>query len=248
MAQPCIIITGANGGIGQALVTAFTHAGYAVMATSGSPKADGLDCEYFIQADLDRTVRDADYGEKIFAEIRKAIKKRPLKGLINNAAVQILAKVEELDRAAWQKTLNVNLLAPFFWTQAFISELEAARGCVINIGSIHSRLTKRRFTAYATSKAALNGMTRSIALELGTRVRINAIEPAAISTEMLRSGFAGNERGLAQLEEFHPTGKIGQPEEIGRLALQMIDDGLDFMNGSIITLDGGISGCLSDPA
>ncbi len=240
------IITGASGAIGQALVQKFARKNYMVIASDKVDPPRELECD-FVLADLEKTVTDLQYARTIFDEIRGLIKNNLLKILINNAAIQILGKVEELTHTDWQTTLNTNLLAPFFWTQQFLPELATARGCVINISSIHSRLTKQNFTAYATSKAALSGLTRSLAVELGGRVRINAIEPAAIDTPMLRKGFKDNLEGLNQLKNFHPTSCIGKPDEVAELALMMANENLQFMNGSIIGLDGGIGGCLSDP-
>ncbi len=243
----CALITGANGGIGQALVRAFDQAGYAVIATDLSAPPDNLPCKYFIKTDLQQTVNDEAYAEGLFAEIRKQLNGSPLKVLVNNAATQILGDVEILTRQDWRTTLDINLLAPFFCTQALLPELEAARGSVINISSIHARLTKREFVAYATSKAALSGLTRSLALELGDRVRINAIEPAAIDTAMLRSGFEGNVEGFLKLDRHHPTQCIGKPEEIAQIAVMIASDKLQFLNGASIQLDGGIGTRLYDP-
>lgn len=244
----CVIITGAAGGIGQALVKAFAEASHPVIGVDIAQKSDAFpkNC-HFIQADLARTVEDPGYADTVFSEIRTAIDDRPLDALINNAAVQILGKVEELDRLAWRKTLNVNLLAPVFWTQAFLPELEAAKGCVLNISSIHARLTKPEFVAYATSKAALSGMTRAMAVELGARVRVNAIEPAAIDTAMLRAGFDGRSQEFSQLLAYHPSRCIGTPNDIARLAVWLTSDTASFANGACFAIDGGIGARLHDP-
>jgi NAD(P)-dependent dehydrogenase (short-subunit alcohol dehydrogenase family) len=241
------LITGAAGGIGQALVRSFDQAGYTIIATDLLTPPDNLPCKYFIKADLQRTVNEEAYAQDVFATIRKHLNGNPLKVLINNAATQITGKVENLTHNDWQATLNVNLMAPFFWTQELLPELESTQGSVINISSIHARLTKRGFTAYATSKAALSSLTRSLALELGDRIRVNAIEPAAIDTEMLRDGFRKNTEGLMNLKQYHPTQSIGRPQEIGRLSLMLTDEKMPFLNGATIRLDGGISGCLHDP-
>lgn len=242
-----VVITGAAGGIGRALVKTFQHAGYQVIAVDQLACPSNLNVNHYLQVDLARTVIDKSYASHVFKEIRLCLKNSKLQGLINNAAVQILAKTDDLSRDDWQKTLNVNLLAPFFWAQALLPELELAQGSVLNISSIHARLTKKEFVAYATSKAALSGMTRAMAVDLGGRVRVNAIEPAAIETEMLKAGFEGRPELYRQLEECHPLGRIGRPEEVARLALTMIEDGMGFLNGACVGLDGGISGCLVDP-
>lgn len=241
-----IVITGASGGIGQALVKVFAQAGYRVIATDKVEPEQELRA-HFIQADLQRTVQDEDYANTVFAQIRAALNNQPLKALINNAAVQILGKVDSLSRNDWQTTLEVNLLAPFFWTQAFLPELEQTQGSVLNISSIHAKLTKKEFAAYATSKAALSGLTCSMAIELGSKIRINAIEPAAIDTPMLRAGFADNPEGLEQLRDYHPSQTIGTPEELGKLALFMVKNESLFFNGVVVAFDGSIGKFLHDP-
>ncbi|MBT8421420.1 MAG: SDR family oxidoreductase [Gammaproteobacteria bacterium] len=245
--SPTALITGAAGGIGQALVHAFGEAGYAVIASDISTPPDDLPCQSFVTVDLQRTVTDEAYAEEVFDKIRKHLDGDSLKVLVNNAATQILGEIEDLTHSDWRATLDINLLAPFFWTQAFLPELTANRGSVINISSIHAKLTKPRFAAYATSKAALMGLTRSMALELGDRIRVNAIEPAAIDTVMLRAGFEGDEEGFSRLAQCHPTQCIGRAEEIGRIAVMLAEDGVRFLNGAVVPLDGGIGGRLCEP-
>ncbi len=243
-----VVITGANGGIGQALVSCFQQQGYTVLATDIAEQAKCKGHSVYISADLAKTVEDEVYSENIFALIKGVVGKQGIFALINNAAIQIMGGVNSLTRQDWQMTLNVNLVAPFFWTQALLPELVTAKGCIVNISSIHARLTKKNFVAYATSKGALSAMTRALAIDLGGRVRVNAIEPAAIDTTMLRAGFEGNEAGIVQLGLFHPTQSIGKPEEVGKLTVLLVEGGMQFMNGAIVALDGGIGGCLYDPA
>ena len=242
-----VIITGAGGGIGQALTTTFSEAGYVVIATDIAPQPATLHCAHYLQIDLARTVQEEGYAAAQFAQMHDIIGANRLHALINNAAVQILGGVDSLSRADWQKTLDINLLAPFVWTQALLPQLEAAQGSVVNISSIHAKLTKKNFVAYATSKAALSGMTRAMAVDLGPRVRVNAIEPAAIETEMLKAGFAGKPEMYTQLENCHPQQRIGKPAEVARLALAIAEGGMGFLHGACIGLDGGISERLFDP-
>ncbi len=242
-----VLVTGASGGIGQALVRAFSAARYAVIGTDVEDRADH-GCDVFVRCDLSELAEDEACAERAFAAVREALTGRPLAALVNNAAVQILDPVGELSREAWRKTFNVNVIAPFLLSREFLPELEKGRGMVLNVSSIHARQTKPRFVAYATSKAALSGMTRAMAVELGQRVRVNAIEPAAIDTPMLRAGFEGNEPAYELLKAYHPTGAIGSTEELARLAVSIVRDGGDFLNGAVLAVDGGISACLHDPA
>ena len=245
--KPHCLITGAGGGIGRALVDVFNEAGYAVIATDRDSQPAGLPCAHYLQIDLARLAGDEIFAQQQLATIRGLLGGRGLRALVNNAAVQILGDADSLTRGDWRSMLDVNLLAPFLLTQGLLPELEAARGCVVNIGSIHARLTKKNFVAYATSKAALAGMTRALAVDLGSRIRINAIEPAAIETGMLKAGFADKPELRAQLESCHPQQRIGQPEEVARLALAMVDGGMDFLHGACVGLDGGIGARLFDP-
>jgi NAD(P)-dependent dehydrogenase (short-subunit alcohol dehydrogenase family) len=118
---------------------------------------------------------------------------------------------------------------------------------VINIASIHALLTKPRFSAYATSKSALIGLTRALAVELGGRVRVNAISPAAIATPMLESGFSEDPEGLNRLAAYHPSACIGVPDDVARAALCLAEVKGAFLNGAIVGVDGGIGARLHDP-
>ena len=241
------VVTGAAGRIGRALVEAFTAAGYRVIATDLQPRPAGVACHAWLQTDLARTVTDEAFAANVFADIRVQLGQGVLHALVNNAAVQVLGGLDGLSRDDWHHTLDVNLVAPFLWTQGLRAELEAAGGSVVNISSIHARLTKRNFVAYATSKAALSGMTRALAVDAGDRIRVNAIEPAAIETPMLKAGFEGKPAQYAQLEQCHPSARIGQPTEVAALAVALADGRLGFANGSCVALDGGIGGRLHDP-
>lgn len=242
------LITGAAGGIGRALVQEFVANGCAVIATDKPPQPADMACTHYLQADLARTVSDEDYGNGVLAQVKAIVDSHGLHALINNAAIQILGGADNLTRSDWQQTLHVNLLAPFFWAQALLPELEAAKGSIVNVSSVHARLTKRNFVAYATSKAALSGMTRAMAVDLGSRVRINAIEPAAIATDMLKAGFVGQLEKYHQLEECHPSHCIGQPGEVAHLAVAITSGDMAFMHGACIGLDGGIAARLFDPS
>lgn len=241
------LITGAGGGIGQALIDVFVDAGYEVIATDKIEQPAALAHVVYHRIDLGQLVCDGDYGRAEITDVRKCFAAQGLNVLINNAAIQMLGGVESLTLDDWRRSLDVNLLAPFLLTQGLMPELERAAGCVINISSIHSRLTKKGFVAYATTKAALSGLTRAMAIDLGQRVRINAIEPAAIGTDMLAAGFARRPDLYQELLAAHPQGRIGTPQEVAEVALAIAGNRFRFLHGACITLDGGISARLHDP-
>lgn len=247
MLDTVAIVTGAAGGIGKELVARFARRGYFVIAIDVKPRPDDLECGGYLQVDLQRIVSDYDYASDTFSSLRRLMGRRAVSVVINNAAIQLLGGVESLSVSDWRITLDVNLLAPFIIIQELLPLLEASEGCVINISSIHARLTKPGFVAYATSKAALSSMTRAMAVDLGGRVRINAIEPAAIATEMLKAGFLNDAERYAQLKACHPQCRVGTPAEVAALAVSIADGDFRFLHGACVAIDGGISGRLNDP-
>jgi NAD(P)-dependent dehydrogenase (short-subunit alcohol dehydrogenase family) len=243
-----VLITGANGGIGRALCAAFRADGWHVIATDrqASSKAP---CNSYVAADLSRICTDAAYRRDRLARMRAALPhKGRLGALVNNAALQVVAPVEKLTAADWAATCNVNAIAPFLLVQGLLKELAAARGAVVNVGSIHATQTKAGFSAYATSKAALVGLTRALAVELGGRVRVNAVCPAAVDTPMLRAGFKGNRKKLSALAGCHPSGDIGVPGDIASFVVTLASPAAPYVTGATLNLDGGISSRLFDPA
>ena len=178
---PVALITGAAGGIGSALVSAFESAGWQVVSTDRVSLARAG----HVVADMGECVDpDTAAHAQMIAALQAATGGR-LKALVANAAHQVVKPSGELTAADWQQTLGVNLLAPFWLAMAFRDELAVNQGSFLAISSIHERQTKPGFVAYATSKAALSGMVRAMAVDLGAQVRCNAICPAAIATPML---------------------------------------------------------------
>lgn len=241
--RPSALVTGAAGGVGSAICTLFREAGYEVVATDSAGCSVG---EHNLSADLRTIAEDEQARERFRGEVEALIGDR-LDVLVNNAAVQRLGAFEELPVPAFIESQLVNVVAPYALSRAFASMLERARGVIINITSIHATATKPGFAAYATSKAALEGLTRALAVELGGRIRVNAISPAALATPMLEAGFADRPDLRRELDGVHPSGRIGGPEEVARLALAVVDPGLPFLTGAVIGLDGGIRGRLHDP-
>lgn len=243
------LITGAAGGIGRALCSAFAAAGYQVIALDRELR----DASAFgasvtpVTADLEAFVADPAELTLFAEEVRALLHGKGLNVLVNNAAVQVLGTTEQLTASDWETTLRTNVVAPFMLAQAFLPDLERARGSVVNMGSIHANLTKPGFVAYATSKSALVGMTRAMAVDLGDRVRVNAILPAAIATPMLLEGFAGRPDELKALGSMHPVGRIGEPSEVAALAVFLASDDAKFVSGAAWQVDGGIGARLHDP-
>lgn len=247
MSRKTVLITGGNGAVGQALCMGFKKSGWRVISTDQG-KVSAIEIDDYVSMDLTRLCSDDVYQEEVLGSLRSKLYGGKLDVLINNAAVQMVSSVEVMTVQDFKTTLDVNLIAPFFLIKLFLTELQKTKGSIINIASIHAQLTKPHFTAYATSKAALVGMTRSMAVELGEKVRVNAINPAAISSAMLEAGFRDDPQGLHELESFHPSGCLGATDDVVEAALYLANAKGKFLNGSIIGLDGGIASRLHDPS
>lgn len=241
-----VLITGAAGGIGAALCAAFHAAGFRVIATDIKEAAiTGADA--FVACDLDVITRDAVVLDVFASSVRATAAGTELAVLVNNAATQVLASTANIGLPDWERSLRVNLTAPFLLTQTFLPELSAAKGTVINIGSVHAQATKPGFVTYATSKAAIHGLTRALAVDLGKRLRVVCVAPAAIATPMLREGFSAVPGAFDALSAAHPLGRIGEPAEVAAAAVQLAQETFLFSTGSVFWLDGGVLSRLHDP-
>lgn len=246
--NPWALITGANGGVGLSLVRVFEREGYRVIATDQQSQYASSAFEgHYIQADLEQITRSPECAQTLFCDVEHATGGEGVTVLINNAAVQNLGSLETQDRQSWHNSLSVNLLAPFFLIQGLAGSLEKNSGSVVNISSIHANQTKPGFFTYSTTKAALSALSRSLAVSVGSGFRINAIEPAAVNTEMLVEAFTGKTEHLKSLHAYHPAGRIAEPEEVAELALFLCSNKARFIHGECISLSGGIDGRLHDP-
>ncbi len=237
------LVTGVLGGIGSEIAKSLKENGYYVY---GLDVRDDFDykCDRFIRFNIDEFVSDSSYRIKFTEIFNQLIPKLDL--LVNNAAVQRLGALEDLKIDDWNETLNVNLTGPLLLSKLFLKRLQESNGSIINIGSIHERLTKKAFIAYATSKSALIGLTKALAVDLEGKVRVNAVSPAAIETDMLRDGFKNDENKIKALESLHPVQRIGYPEDVAKLVLFLASENNGFIHGANISLDGGISSVLKD--
>lgn len=244
------VITGSSGGIGLALVKTYLADGYFVLGLDRDPSKSIVSKAYAeIKVNLLTFSKDASYRNSVLGKIRVGLPHKVNKFvLINNAAEQILKSVAEIRWQDWENSLAVNTVAPFFLIQGLTEELIASSGHVINISSIHAKLTKTKFTCYSASKSALEAVTRSLALELSPLgVSVNAIAPAAISTEMLKASFNDKPEKLLELKRYHPAGYIGTPEQIALFTKSITDQKGGFLTGSVLEFNGGIAGQLHDP-
>ena len=240
-----VLVTGSNGGIGSAICHLLKNKGYLVIGSDRQKDINNLDG--FIEFDIRQLALSQTKRNDFAEQLRLLIGKTFFKALINNAAVQILSSIEDLEIEDFRESLDTNLIAPLSLSKLTYPYLKSNKGSIVNIGSIHSKLTKPGFISYATSKAALLGLTQSMSVDCGQYVRVNAIQPAATATEMLLDGFKDSPEAFAALKAFHPTNTIASPSEIAEAVFFAISEQCQFLNGSILDINGGIGSRLHDP-
>jgi NAD(P)-dependent dehydrogenase (short-subunit alcohol dehydrogenase family) len=207
--------------------------------TIGIDRHESPGADVSIELDMTRSEELRDLGSRLAQEY-------DLKAIIHNAAMQPLAGAGDTSIEDWFDTLRVNVIAADALAAGTRGNLARCDGSIVVIGSVHARATTGGITAYATTKAALEGWVRSAALDLGPSIRVNAIAPGAIDTAKLREGFARwgeteSEVRKGILRERTALGRIGDPEEIAAAASFLIGDDAKFITGITLVVDGGAS-------
>ena len=162
--------------------------------------------------------------------------------LVNNAGIRVVSALREHSLADWQRTLDVNLTAPFLLAQAVIPHmLSRGKGKIVNITSIAAELGIKNRAAYNVSKAGLAMLTKSIALELGGQgIRCNAVAPGIIETPLNRHYFTDPDLNQV-IVDATPAGTRGAPPDIAAAVAFLASDDADFINGATLLVDGGWS-------
>lgn len=172
--------------------------------------------------------------------------------LVNNAGMMQEACVEAMSLAGWERTLTVNLTAPFVLIKAALPHLRAAKGAIVNIGSIEGLGSNPAHAACCASKAGLHGLTRAVAVDHGTEgIRCNAVAPGWINTELDEDFFEGMSNPAAfrrDIGRIRPVGRTGRPEKIATRAAWLAPDEAGFVTGQVWTVDGGRMAKLSLPS
>ncbi|MCI9121469.1 MAG: SDR family oxidoreductase [Oscillibacter sp.] len=238
------LITGASRGIGRAIAAALAREGWSVCVNylqcregaeslTASLREQGCAALPF-QAD----VADRAAVERMAKAAAEAL--GPVELLVNNAGISHQGLFQDTDDGLWDRILAVNLTGARNTIQTVLPHmLEEKRGCIVNISSIWGIRGSSCEVAYAASKAALVGLTRSLALELApSGIRVNCVAPGCIETDMVR-GLGPETR--AMLEEETPLGRLGSPEEIAQAVAFLASDRASFLSGHVLTVDGGFT-------
>lgn len=236
------IVTGSTSGMGRATAVLYAREGAKVVVTGRDEKrakevvdqikAEGNEATYVIvdMTNVDSLKKIIDTAVETYGTVDI---------LFNNAGMLSTSPLDKLSLKEWNDTISVNVTAPMYLSQIVAPIMKKnGKGIIINTGSVAGAHAHHGTPAYVTSKHALNGLTKSLARELGPEIRVNSILPGAIMTAMVDS--VGGEAAVKHLVEDSPLKKAGQSEEIASVALFLATEESSFVTGQLIRVDGGI--------
>jgi 2-deoxy-D-gluconate 3-dehydrogenase len=237
------LVTGAGRGIGRAIAVALGAAGAAVACAARSlDQVEAAAGEIIGAGGRARALRlDVTRPAEIAAgveEVRGAL--GPIDVLVNNAGITLEKKTTEVTDEDWDAVLATNVTAMFRCARAVApGMIRLERGKIINVGSMYGIIGVPRYAAYCASKAAVDGLTRSLAAEWARHgIQVNCLAPGYVNTDIPRAAMA-DEKTRALFLSKVPARRIGQPEEVGALAVYLASPASDFMTGQTVYLDGG---------
>lgn len=234
------LITGASRGIGRAIAALLAENNYQVIANyNHSDEAAKQLQKEFAEKNINIDIFKADVSkrEEVKQLINFVLKKYgKIDILVNNAGIDQKKLFQDITDEEWNNVFDINLYSVFCTTQEAVqSMIQVKNGCIINISSIWGQTGASCEVAYSTTKAAINGMTRALAKELGpSNIRVNAIAPGIIDTQM-NDYLTKEEKKLIQ-EEL-PLNRIGKPIDIAKCVKWLIED--EYTTGQIISINGG---------
>jgi NAD(P)-dependent dehydrogenase (short-subunit alcohol dehydrogenase family) len=246
MGQPVVVITGALTGIGRATAVAFAHEG-ARLVVSGRREAAGKALEAELQrlgVEAAFMVADVRHEDDVRRVVDRTVARfGRLDVAVNTAGTEGQpGPVLEQTAESYAATFDTNVLGTLLSMKHELRVMLAqGRGSIINVSSTFGQRGGAGAAVYAASKHAVEGLTKSVALEFGASgIRVNAVAPGPVQTAML-DRFTGSEDVKAYLATLNAQKRIGQPDEVARAVLYLASDDASFVTGHILNVDGGKS-------
>ena len=244
------VVTGSSKGIGRAIVLAFaksnTYSGIVVNARKRD-EAERVAKEVEDVGNCDSIAIIADVSQeadciRLIDEIVKHYGRIDV--LVNNAGIQQEVPFEDTSIEVWQKIIAVDLTGPFVCSREAVKHMlnqTPKGGCIINISSVHQIIPKPHYVPYATSKAGIEMMTKTMALELAhDNIRVNAVAPGAIETDMNQE-LKEDKAELSKVLRRIPLQRIGTSEEVANMVEFLASDKASYVTGSTFFVDGGMT-------
>lgn len=235
------LVTGGRSGIGRAIALRLREEGAHVFTAqrSADPEFDHVPADF----------SDPDAPARVLAEVIPRGGRLDI--LVNNAGLMQEASVEAMSLADWQRSLTVNLTAPFLMIKHALPHLRATKGTIVNVGSIEGIGCNPNHAAYSASKAGLHGLTRAVAVDHGPDgIRCNAVAPGWIDTDLnldFVNAMPDPEAFRRDVGALHPVRRTGKPEEVAALVAFLAAAESGFITGQVYTVDGGRMTRLSLP-
>jgi 2-keto-3-deoxy-L-fuconate dehydrogenase len=234
------LITGGASGIGEAASRAFANAGaHVIILDLNRAAAEKL------SGSIGNGARALECDITSEEQVAAAFGQVPqLDLLVNNAGIGLVGNIEETDAADFDRVIRINVGGLYRVTRAAMPKILASHGAIVNIGSVAGLIGVKRRFAYCASKGAVVAMTRQLAVDYPTQMRVNCICPGTVDTPFVE-GFLDKyhshekDKVRAELNQRQPIGRLGKPEEIAHMAVYLCSNEAAFVNGSVITIDGG---------
>ncbi len=234
------VVTGGSSGIGLEVARRLVAAGAEVCVVARRPETLAATAAALGGAAWSHP---CDVGDPVQVEqLALAVASRwdGLDGLVNNAGIATAGGVEETDPETWDRAFAVNARGPFLVTRALLPYLRRGAGAaVVNVSSTLAEKPIPGMVAYNAAKAALNQLTRSLALELAPRIRVNAVMPAVVDTPIHRTRGLTPEQ-VAEMGRLHPLGRVGTPGDVAAAVVFLLSDEAAWITGAVVPVDGGM--------
>jgi NAD(P)-dependent dehydrogenase (short-subunit alcohol dehydrogenase family) len=241
------IVTGAAAGIGAGIAKRFAEGGYAIaIFDTDGPGATRIAAQLGDQAPTIAIQGDVSNEDDARRAIEATVAKfETVDVLINNAGIEVAGTVASLTPAEWGRQIAVNLGGVFLMSKYSIPKMRQRGGAIVNISSVHAFVSWPECAAYDATKAGVVGLTRAMALDHGRDgIRVNAICPGYIETPLMERWLASlpdRNETLAQLQRFHPLGRMGTPRDVAEAAFFLASDAASFISGTYLLVDGAMT-------
>lgn len=240
MTQRIALVTGASRGIGQAIAKRLANEGYLVIGTATSEKGAAAVNDYLKElggAGRVLNVQDTEQINQLFDSIEKEFGN--VQVLVNNAGITQDGLLMRMDDNAWERVLDVNLTSVFRTSKRAIKGMMKARqGRIINITSVVAAMGNAGQTNYTASKAGIEGFTRSLAREIGSRqITVNCVAPGFIDTDMTKDL---DEALIQSMLNAVPLARLGKPEDIAAAVNFLASEEAGYITGTVLDVNGGM--------